>query len=249
MSAAMVAKNGRGFRSAMNRAFPSMSFLVNIKCKPLAINVPSCFCQQLTVRDRMRHFEKRILSDWKKNHRWTGANRQHFLCGCLSSLAGVLAEIGGRLVIRQGDAVAELEKLALETRAEAIFFNRDPDPYGRGVEERLEKMGARIGIAIRPILFAYSLLIPKLGRSCQSRRLRSGFRASSRHQGFSPFRFQTTPHGIWLPLRGAFLKPVKKRPACECRPFSIRVWLGMGRCEIFRQVEQHRDCHRISVSG
>ncbi len=90
-----------------------------------------------------------ILSDWKKNHRWTGPNRQHFLCGCLSSLAGDLAEIGGRLVIRQGDAVAELEKLAIETRAEAIFFNRDPDPYGRGVEERLEKMGARIGIAIR----------------------------------------------------------------------------------------------------
>ena len=56
-----------------------------------------------------------ILSDWKKNHRWTGPNRQHFLCGSLASLAGNLEALGGRLVIRQGDAVAELEKLALES--------------------------------------------------------------------------------------------------------------------------------------
>ncbi len=27
-----------------------------------------------------------ILSEWKKNHRWTGPNRQHFLCGSLRSL-------------------------------------------------------------------------------------------------------------------------------------------------------------------
>lgn len=68
----------------------------------------------------------------------------------LGIVGGDMAEIGGRLVIRQGDAVAELEKLAIETRAEAIFFNRDPDPYGRGVEDRLEKMGNRLGISIRP---------------------------------------------------------------------------------------------------
>lgn len=91
-----------------------------------------------------------ILSDWKKSHRWTGPNRQHFLCGCLRSLHGNLQSIGSRLVLRQGDAVAELEKLAVETRAEAIFFSRDPDPYGRAVEEQLHKMGGRLGIAIRP---------------------------------------------------------------------------------------------------
>jgi deoxyribodipyrimidine photo-lyase len=91
-----------------------------------------------------------ILSDWKKNHRWTGPNRQHFLCGCLRSLDANLQAVGSRLIIRQGEALAELEKLATETRAEAIFFNRDPDPHGRAVEEKLEKMGQALGISIRP---------------------------------------------------------------------------------------------------
>ena len=91
-----------------------------------------------------------ILSDWKKNHRWTGPNRQHFLCGCLRSLDANLQSVGSCLILRQGDALAELEKLAVETRAEAIFFNRDPDPFGRAVEEKLEKMGQRLGIAIKP---------------------------------------------------------------------------------------------------
>ena len=58
-----------------------------------------------------------VLSTWKGNHRWTGANRQQFLCGCLSSLAQNLAAVGGRLVIRSGKSVEELAKLALETGA------------------------------------------------------------------------------------------------------------------------------------
>jgi len=91
-----------------------------------------------------------ILSDWKKNHRWTGPNRQHFLCGCLGSLDANLHAAGSRLILRQGEAVAELERLVSETRAEAIFFNRDPDPFGRAVEERLEKAGQRLGITIKP---------------------------------------------------------------------------------------------------
>lgn len=90
-----------------------------------------------------------ILSHWKKQHRWTGPNRQYFLCGCLESLSKNLATLGGRLVIRQGEAVEELEKLIQETKAEAIFFNRDPDPFGRTVEERLRESARRLGVIIR----------------------------------------------------------------------------------------------------
>jgi deoxyribodipyrimidine photo-lyase len=89
-----------------------------------------------------------ILSSWKEKHRWVGPNRQHFLCGCLDSLNKNLEAIGSRLIIRQGDAVKELEKLSLETKAEAIFFNRDPDPFGRQVEENLERLGRQLGIKI-----------------------------------------------------------------------------------------------------
>jgi len=75
-----------------------------------------------------------ILSEWSGSHRWTGANRQQFLCGCLSSLAQDLTAIGGWLTIRRGRAVQELAKLANEIGAQALFFNRDPDPVGRQIE-------------------------------------------------------------------------------------------------------------------
>jgi len=89
-----------------------------------------------------------IASHWKKSHRWTGSNRQSFLCGSLESLDGNLRSVGSQLIIREGGAVEELEKLVAETKAEAIFYNRDPDPFGRSVEEELKKTAARLGIGI-----------------------------------------------------------------------------------------------------
>ena len=93
-----------------------------------------------------------IASDWKNgshgSHEWTGPARQEFLCGCLTSLAKNLEAIGGRLIIRRGDAVKELEKLAAETGATAIFANRDPDPFGRSVEDRLDIMAKSRGLEL-----------------------------------------------------------------------------------------------------
>jgi deoxyribodipyrimidine photo-lyase len=87
-----------------------------------------------------------ILSNWKGSHHWTGPNRQHFLCGCLESLSSNLATVNGRLIIRCGDAVGELVKLAKETGAVAIHYNRDPDPFGKETEERLHKLCEGLGI-------------------------------------------------------------------------------------------------------
>jgi deoxyribodipyrimidine photo-lyase len=89
-----------------------------------------------------------IASNWQVLHQWTGPIRQEFLCGCLGSLSKNLEAIGGRLIIRRGDAVAELEKLAAETGATEIFANRDPDPFGRAVEARLETMCRQQGITL-----------------------------------------------------------------------------------------------------
>jgi deoxyribodipyrimidine photo-lyase len=78
-----------------------------------------------------------VASDWKGGHRWTGAPRQTFLCGSLAALDGNLRAIGGRLVILEGDAAGALAKLARETQAGAVFTNRDPDVFGRGMETRV----------------------------------------------------------------------------------------------------------------
>ncbi len=87
-----------------------------------------------------------ILSEWKSSHRWTGPMRQEFLCGCLASLDANLRAFGGRLVIRNGDPVTTLLSLAEETGASAIYFNRDPDPHGRKIEDLLAAKSGRIEV-------------------------------------------------------------------------------------------------------
>ena len=86
-----------------------------------------------------------IVSEWRGTHRWTGAPRQEFLCGCLESLSRNLEAKGGRLIIRRGKADVVLRELAHETGAEAIYFNRDPDPFGREMEAKI----AQRGLAVR----------------------------------------------------------------------------------------------------
>ena len=88
-----------------------------------------------------------IASEWQGAHRWTGAPRQEFLCGSLASLSKNLEAKGGRLIIRQGSAEVVLRELARETGAEAIYFNRDPDPFGREMEAKI----ARLGIAVQAL--------------------------------------------------------------------------------------------------
>ena len=87
-----------------------------------------------------------FLSDWRNDHSWTGPNRQHFLCESLKSLALNLETIGGRLIIRQGRVVSELRKLITESRAVAVHFNTDPDPFGKSVEKAVVELCAELGV-------------------------------------------------------------------------------------------------------
>ena len=87
-----------------------------------------------------------ILSTWKTHHQWTGAKRQHFLAGCLDSLSKNLDTLGSRLILRAGDATQELRQLIQETQAEALYFNRDYDPYGRAMEDQIRALCHELGI-------------------------------------------------------------------------------------------------------
>ena len=109
-----------------------------------------------------------ILSRWQGHHRWTGAPRQQFLCGSLDVLGRNLEKTGGGLIIRQGSADEELAKLLAETRAEAIFFNRDPDPFGRQMEEKVAGDGCvRSALSVR---FVQGHRHPRAGRSSDRQR-------------------------------------------------------------------------------
>ncbi len=90
-----------------------------------------------------------VVSGWKNAHRWTASPRQTFLCGSLAALDGNLRAAGGRLIVREGDAVEALVKLARETKAGAVFTNRDPDPFGRAAEEKMSAALAAGGCGLR----------------------------------------------------------------------------------------------------
>jgi len=90
-----------------------------------------------------------ILSGWRNEHLWTGPKRQAFLCRSLASLAKNLETLEGHLVFRAGAADEVLEALVKERGADALFFNRDPDPFGRAMEGKVEAMAKRLGIECR----------------------------------------------------------------------------------------------------
>lgn len=90
-----------------------------------------------------------ILSQWQGAHGWTGPHRQQFLCHSLQALDEGLRALGSRLIFREGDPLEALADLMKETRAEALYFNRDPDPHGRKIEQRLEDLGRELGFAVK----------------------------------------------------------------------------------------------------
>jgi deoxyribodipyrimidine photo-lyase len=64
--------------------------------------------------------------------------------------AGVSLRLPARIGRRSGgEAVEELEKLLIETRAEAIHCQRDPDPFGRATEDKVAAMASRRGVAFQ----------------------------------------------------------------------------------------------------
>ena len=65
------------------------------------------------------------------------ANRRAFLEVSLADLDASLRRIGGALVVRRGDVVAETVRAAREVGAEAVFATADVSPYARERERRL----------------------------------------------------------------------------------------------------------------
>ncbi len=127
-----------------------------------------------------------LLSDWKKDHPWTGPKRQHFLCQCLESLSKNIDHLKGKLIIRDGGVVEELSKLIQETGAEALFFNQDVDPFGKELESQLA------GILPIPIHF---------------------FQDSSLHGPEEILKGDGTPYRVYTPYSKRWLPLPKTVPA------------------------------------
>lgn len=80
------------------------------------------------------------------------ANRARFLRDCLAGLRRGLRERGGDLVIRHGDPVTEILRLAGETGAQWIFIADDVSRYAARRRSRLERECGRhrLGLTVTP---------------------------------------------------------------------------------------------------
>lgn len=75
-------------------------------------------------------------------------NRAAFLAGALADLRSSLRELGGDLVIRRGDVVAETLRVAIETRADTIRASADVSAYAQRRQRRLAAEAALAGVAV-----------------------------------------------------------------------------------------------------
>ena len=67
-----------------------------------------------------------------------GANRVQFLLDSLADLRRSLRGLGGTLVVRRGDVVAETMRVVEESGAEAVFLSDDVSRYAQSRRRRLE---------------------------------------------------------------------------------------------------------------
>ncbi|MCP2291361.1 cryptochrome/photolyase family protein [Nocardia amikacinitolerans] len=96
-------------------------------------------------------------------------NRAHFLAAALAELDDELRAIGGRLVLRHGDVVDEVDRVVAETGAAVVHLAEDVSGYSRSrarrLRERLRDRDCRVDehaatvTAVDP-----ELLVPSTGR-------------------------------------------------------------------------------------
>jgi deoxyribodipyrimidine photo-lyase len=67
-----------------------------------------------------------------------GPNRVRFLLDSLADLKRSLHGLGGTLVLRRGDVVAETMRIAKQSDAEAVFLSDDVSAYARSRRQRLQ---------------------------------------------------------------------------------------------------------------
>ena len=106
-------------------------------------------------------FDPRLLAG-------AGERRVRFMVDCVRRLSAELAERGSRLLVRTGDPPAELARLAAETHAELVTWNRDYGPYARArdaaAERALGAAGARVETFKDRVVFEAEEVRTRAGR-------------------------------------------------------------------------------------
>jgi deoxyribodipyrimidine photo-lyase len=76
------------------------------------------------------------------------ANQVAFMIECLRALEKDIETAGGKLIFRHGPVLQEMDSLLRETGAQALFYNRDYEPYARERDTAVEKLARSLGVEI-----------------------------------------------------------------------------------------------------
>jgi len=79
----------------------------------------------------------------------TGAPITAFMLRMLESLERDVAAAGGRLIFRHGRVLEEMKDVFRESKAHALFYNRDYEPHTRERDAVVEKWARSAGIEVR----------------------------------------------------------------------------------------------------
>jgi deoxyribodipyrimidine photo-lyase len=137
-------------------------------------------------------FDDRLLRSSR-----VGPPRLRFLRDCVVRLGEALAARGHALVVRRGDPVEELVRLARESRADLVSWNRDYGPYAR---RRDTSARAALGAAGAEVLEAKDRVLFESGEV----RTRSG----------EAFR-------VFTPFRRAWLARLREEGVARTRPLHL----------------------------
>jgi len=89
-----------------------------------------------------------ILDPAILTHSSTGFTRTKFLFEALADVDANLRRQGGRLIVRYGKPVEELERLVQETGASTLYFANEYEPYGRERDEAVKKAMVKRGVTV-----------------------------------------------------------------------------------------------------
>jgi deoxyribodipyrimidine photo-lyase len=108
-------------------------------------------------------FDHRLLHGPK-----AGTARVSFLLDCVARLGAELERRGSALVLRHGDPESELVRLAAQTRAGLVTWNRDYGPFARARDARvthaLERAGVRVETFRDRVVFESDQVRTRAGR-------------------------------------------------------------------------------------
>jgi deoxyribodipyrimidine photo-lyase len=75
-------------------------------------------------------------------------NQVAFMLECLASLEKNIEAAGGKLIFRHGRVLDEMRAVLRESGAQALYYNRDYEPYARERDAAVEKLASSLGIEV-----------------------------------------------------------------------------------------------------